>query len=51
MGRLIPAGTGLSLYRKLGIKVETGEIALPDAEADQNYENNDEKKLDITEAS
>ena len=51
MGRLIPAGTGLSLYRKLGIKVETDEIALPGAEADQNYENNDEKKLDITEAN
>jgi hypothetical protein len=22
MGRLIPAGTGLSMYRKLGVKVE-----------------------------
>jgi DNA-directed RNA polymerase subunit beta' len=51
MGRLIPAGTGLSLYRKLGIKTEIDEIVLPDGEADQNDENNDEKKLDTIEAN
>jgi DNA-directed RNA polymerase subunit beta' len=51
MGRLIPAGTGLSLYRKLGIKTEIEEAVLSDAEADQDYENNNEKKLDTMEAN
>jgi DNA-directed RNA polymerase subunit beta' len=51
MGRLIPAGTGLSLYRKLGIKTETDDIVAPDPEVDQDDENNDEKKLDTMEAN
>jgi DNA-directed RNA polymerase subunit beta' len=51
MGRLIPAGTGLSLYRKLGIKTETDDIVAPDLEVDQDDENNDEKKLDTMEAN
>ncbi len=49
MGRLIPAGTGLSIYRKLGIKViddteETSEGQLLD-------ENSSEKILDIQAAN
>ncbi len=51
MGRLIPAGTGLSLYRKLGIKTETDDTVPPDPEVDQDGENNDEKKLDTMEAN
>jgi DNA-directed RNA polymerase subunit beta' len=51
MGRLIPAGTGLSLYRKLGIKTETDDIVPPGAEVDQSDENKDEKKLDTMEAN
>ena len=48
MGRLIPAGTGLSIYRKLGVKtigeqeLESGALLMD--------ENNDEKILD-TQAS
>ncbi|MBW2636448.1 MAG: hypothetical protein JRC86_02780, partial [Deltaproteobacteria bacterium] len=44
MGRLIPAGTGLSMYKKLGISVEDdGEAML---EGEQISEQNDEKNLD-----
>ena len=47
MGRLIPAGTGLSMYRKLGIKTELGETdALEDATTEAS-ETSDEKMLDI----
>jgi len=48
MGRLIPAGTGLSIYRKLGVKT-IGEQAL-ESGALLMDENNDEKILD-TQAS
>ena len=47
MGRLIPAGTGLSLYRKLGIKVEADDTTPSDTETEGSSENSDEKKLDI----
>jgi len=51
MGRLIPAGTGLPLYRKLGIKTAGEEILPPQAESDENSENKDEKILDIMAAN
>ncbi|MDP2268933.1 MAG: DNA-directed RNA polymerase subunit beta', partial [Deltaproteobacteria bacterium] len=51
MGRLIPAGTGLPLYRKLGIKTDTDDIVPPDPEADQIDENKVEKKLDTMGAT
>jgi len=51
MGRLIPAGTGLPLYRKLGIKTEADEIMFAAPESDSNSENIDEKKLDMTAAN
>jgi len=51
MGRLIPAGTGLSLYRKLGIKTETDDIIPLDQEVEPGGENKDEKKLDTVEAN
>ena len=45
MGRLIPAGTGLPIYRKLGVKItdDQGSGMLASA----MDENNDEKILDI----
>jgi DNA-directed RNA polymerase subunit beta' len=49
MGRLIPAGTGLSIYRKLGVKTvddqgpHVGELIMD--------ENNDEKILDTQAAN
>ena len=49
MGRLIPAGTGLSIYRKLGVKTvddqgpHVGELVMD--------ENNDEKILDTQAAN
>jgi DNA-directed RNA polymerase subunit beta' len=49
MGRLIPAGTGLSIYRKLGVKTvddqgpHAGELVMD--------ENNDEKILDTQAAN
>ena len=43
MGRLIPAGTGLSMYKKLGIDVEDDN---PDPEDQQINEENIEKNLD-----
>jgi DNA-directed RNA polymerase subunit beta' len=45
MGRLIPAGTGLSMYRKLGIKVAADMEELP--EKPESDEKNDEKTLDM----
>ena len=53
MGRLIPAGTGLTMYKKLGIKTVTEMLPLPDddeAELPQD-ENNSEKLLDIETAN
>lgn len=47
MGRLIPAGTGLSMYKKLGIKVDTGEDNITLSEAQQINDDIDEKNLDI----
>jgi DNA-directed RNA polymerase subunit beta' len=47
MGRLIPAGTGLSIYRKLGMKIEGDEPLLPAPPKGGEDENNDEKMLDI----
>ena len=44
MGRLIPAGTGLPMYKKLGIKVPADEELLSDNE--QINETNIEKTLD-----
>ena len=44
MGRLIPAGTGLSLYRKLGIKTAAGELPTP--EKPEEYGDESEKSLD-----
>jgi DNA-directed RNA polymerase subunit beta' len=45
MGRLIPAGTGLSIYRKLGVKIIDDQGS--DMEELAMDENNDEKILDI----
>jgi len=47
MGRLIPAGTGLSLYRKLGIKTEAEETSVSLDETGERDEKNDEKSLDL----
>ncbi|HLA27093.1 MAG TPA: DNA-directed RNA polymerase subunit beta', partial [Syntrophales bacterium] len=47
MGRLIPAGTGLPLYRKLGIKTESDPLALNVFETDNESEIKDEKILDM----
>jgi DNA-directed RNA polymerase subunit beta' len=49
MGRLIPAGTGLPIYRKLGVKA-IGDPGL-DAEQQVADENNDEKILDTKAAN
>ena len=50
MGRLIPAGTGLSMYRKLGIKTGEDEsiLELGRQEMDEDLV---EKKLDIQAAN
>ncbi|MBN2569052.1 MAG: DNA-directed RNA polymerase subunit beta' [Deltaproteobacteria bacterium] len=45
MGRLIPAGTGLSIYKKLGIKVEQNEDQVSEISQINNMK--DEKNLDI----
>jgi len=45
MGRLIPAGTGLAMYKKLGIRVETEE------ELEQISEEKSEKTLDMQVAN
>ncbi|MBN1382206.1 MAG: DNA-directed RNA polymerase subunit beta' [Deltaproteobacteria bacterium] len=47
MGRLIPAGTGLSIYRKLGMEVEGENPELPDDHHDGEDGNKIEKMLDI----
>jgi DNA-directed RNA polymerase subunit beta' len=51
MGRLIPAGTGLALYRKLGIKTEIEEIPVPHYETEDANEKKDEKSLDLQAAN
>jgi DNA-directed RNA polymerase subunit beta' len=50
MGRLIPAGTGLPMYRKLGIKTIEDESAL-ESEGYDVDEKLIEKKLDIQAAN
>jgi len=45
MGRLIPAGTGLVMYRKLGIKTVADDV-IESAEIEEN-EKEDEKTLDM----
>ncbi|HLE17284.1 MAG TPA: hypothetical protein VI728_03260, partial [Syntrophales bacterium] len=47
MGRLIPAGTGLPLYRKLGIKTESDDLDLHVFETDNESEIKGEKTLDM----
>jgi DNA-directed RNA polymerase subunit beta' len=49
MGRLIPAGTGFSIYKKLGIK--TVEDQISDAAEPAVDENKDEKILDMQAAN
>jgi DNA-directed RNA polymerase subunit beta' len=45
MGRLIPAGTGLPMYRRLGIKsLSAGDVSGDTPELDKKME---EKMLDI----
>ncbi|MBU2261995.1 MAG: DNA-directed RNA polymerase subunit beta', partial [Proteobacteria bacterium] len=53
MGRLIPAGTGLPVYKKLGIRTEGEELALPEGEGRELLpaENNSEKILDMETAN
>ena len=53
MGRLIPAGTGLPMYKKLGIKTVAEEISLPGDEQGEILpnENNNEKLLDMESAN
>jgi len=49
MGRLIPAGTGLTMYKKLGIRTTDEELELLDDEAQGSLpdENISEKELDM----
>ena len=49
MGRLIPAGTGLPMYKKLGISPRM-RVAGPDGEPEKSRRNN-EKILDIETAN
>jgi DNA-directed RNA polymerase subunit beta' len=49
MGRLIPAGTGLSIYKKLGVK--TIEDQISDVAGPAVDENKDEKILDMQAAN
>ena len=53
MGRLIPAGTGLPVYKKLGIRTEGEELALPEGKGRELLpaENNSEKILDMETAN
>ncbi len=39
MGRLIPAGTGLPMYRNIDINVELPEIPVPTPELEEVVEN------------
>jgi DNA-directed RNA polymerase subunit beta' len=50
MGRLIPAGTGLPMYRKLGIKVADAESAV-ELESQETDEKLIEKNVDIKAAN
>jgi DNA-directed RNA polymerase subunit beta' len=50
MGRLIPAGTGLPMYRKLGIKVADAESAV-ELESEETDEKLIEKNVDIKAAN
>ncbi|OPY92766.1 MAG: DNA-directed RNA polymerase subunit beta' [Syntrophaceae bacterium PtaU1.Bin231] len=47
MGRLIPAGTGLPMYRKLGIQTDEPELPPQEPEMQTNSDESDEKVLDI----
>ena len=49
MGRLIPAGTGLSIYRKLG--VQTIDDRNAELKNQDTNENNNEKILDTKAAN
>ncbi len=49
MGRLIPAGTGLSIYRKLGVQIIDDRNA--ELENQHTNENNNEKILDTQAAN
>ncbi len=49
MGRLIPAGTGLPMYKKLGIETAVGESVLLEGSAPDSK--NSEKLLDIETAN
>ena len=53
MGRLIPAGTGLPMYKKLGIKTVAEEMLLLEDEQAEILpdEKNNEKVLDIETAN
>ncbi len=47
MGRLIPAGTGLPMYRKLGIQTDEPELPPEEPQMQTNSGDSDEKVLDI----
>jgi len=47
MGRLIPAGTGLPMYRKLGIQTDEPELPPEQPEMQADSGDSDEKVLDI----
>jgi DNA-directed RNA polymerase subunit beta' len=53
MGRLIPAGTGLPMYKKLGIRTAADEAPLAQDEQPELLadENNQEKILDMETAN
>jgi DNA-directed RNA polymerase subunit beta' len=53
MGRLIPAGTGLPMYKKLGIHTVEEDLALAEDEAQGAFpdENSSEKVLDMEPAN
>ncbi len=47
MGRLIPAGTGLPVYRNLGIQTSDQQEALAEPEEEQDQQTQGEKVLDM----
>ena len=53
MGRLIPAGTGLPMYKKLGIKTEPEALSVIEDQPAGTLqdENNNEKLLDMDTAN
>jgi DNA-directed RNA polymerase subunit beta' len=53
MGRLIPAGTGLPMYKKLGIRTAEEDLALAEDEVQEAIpiENGSEKVLDMEPAN